>query len=842
MSKKLYLVCNAHIDPVWQWEWEEGAAEALSTFQIAADFCEEYDHFVFCHNEALLYQWIEEYAPELFDQIKRLVQQKKWHIMGGWHLQPDCNMPSGEAFVRQIQSGRKYFREKFGVEPTVAVNVDPFGHSRGLVQIMAKCGYDGYLFMRPGSGDRFIKLPANEFTWVGYDGSEVTAVRLPGGYNSGKGKAAQKALDYINRCEEDDIFLCFWGIGNHGGGPSKKDLDDLAALALEQKEKGVELIHSTPEAYVAEVKKRRSLPKWEQSLNPWAPGCYTSQVRIKQKYRQAENTYFMTEGMCAHAHSQGLMVYPEKELAEAMYDILTVQFHDMLPGSSIQPAEEMGIRMLDHALEILSRVKARAFFALSAGQPKASPDRIPIIAYNPHPYPVSGDFQCEFMLWDQNWNQEFLMADVYDAKGNALPSQCEKEYSTIPLEWRKRVSFHATLEPMSINRFDCGFITLPAKPVPELTGDEDYYYFEQGGLRVKINRSTGLVDKLEKAGKDYLAEHAFALEVYEDDYDPWEMNNTAWRNKIGEFTLLSRQEAAEFCHTDGPIDPVHVIESGPVRTIVEAVFGYKGSRAVVKYILSNAGELKMDVRIVWTEKQKQVKLNVPSAFGAGECVGEHAYGAEVLKNGQEENVSQKYIVICGDVQDAYTDCEYGAKEKQVNSPAILVMNNGTYGSSFDEENGSLKLTLLRSPSYCAHPLDGRITMPQDRYMPYIEQGERDFSFAFDFGSKQELLDQGARSALYFNVQPMIYSFYPTGKGELPQCPVRLEDTRIITMNAFKKAEDGEGYLVRLFNPTEEEQTAKLCAFGLERELRFGKYEIKTVRCCGGEITETDLIV
>jgi len=80
MSKKLYLVCNAHIDPVWQWEWEEGAAEALSTFQIAADFCEEYDHFVFCHNEALLYQWIEEYAPKLFDQIKRLVQQKKWHI------------------------------------------------------------------------------------------------------------------------------------------------------------------------------------------------------------------------------------------------------------------------------------------------------------------------------------------------------------------------------------------------------------------------------------------------------------------------------------------------------------------------------------------------------------------------------------------------------------------------------------------------------------------------------------------------------------------------------------------------------------------------------------------
>ena len=153
MSKKLHILCNAHLDPVWQWEWEEGAAETLSTFRIAADFCDEYDNFVFCHNEALLYKWIEEYDMPLFERIVELVKKGKWHIMGGWHLQPDCNMPSGEAFVRQILSGRKYFLEKFGVVPTVAVNLDPFGHTRGLVQIMKKSGYEGYLFMRPGDGD-----------------------------------------------------------------------------------------------------------------------------------------------------------------------------------------------------------------------------------------------------------------------------------------------------------------------------------------------------------------------------------------------------------------------------------------------------------------------------------------------------------------------------------------------------------------------------------------------------------------------------------------------------------------------------------------------------------------
>ena len=165
MSKRLHLVCNAHLDPVWQWEWEEGAAEALSTFRIAADFCDEYDNFVFCHNEAILYRWIEEYDPALFERIKSLVSKGKWHIMGGWQLQPDCNMPSGEFFVRQILSGRKYFEEKFNKRPSVAVNVDPFGHSRGLVQILKKSGYEGYLFMRPDSG--FIDLPADDFKWKG---------------------------------------------------------------------------------------------------------------------------------------------------------------------------------------------------------------------------------------------------------------------------------------------------------------------------------------------------------------------------------------------------------------------------------------------------------------------------------------------------------------------------------------------------------------------------------------------------------------------------------------------------------------------------------------------------
>ena len=201
MQKRIHMICNAHLDPVWQWTWEEGAAETLSTFRVAARLCRQFDGFIFNHNEALLYRWIEEYEPELFEEIRSLVRAGKWHIMGGWHLQPDCNMPSGEGFVRQILSGRQYFKEKFGKEPTTAINFDPFGHTRGLVQILAKSGFDSYLFGRPGQND--TPLPAELFTWVGYDGSRVTAYRR-WSYNSPLGNATRKIKDVTEACPDGE--------------------------------------------------------------------------------------------------------------------------------------------------------------------------------------------------------------------------------------------------------------------------------------------------------------------------------------------------------------------------------------------------------------------------------------------------------------------------------------------------------------------------------------------------------------------------------------------------------------------------------------------------------------
>lgn len=811
--KNIHLICNAHIDPVWQWEWEEGAASAISTFRVAADICEENGDFVFCHNEAILYRWVEEYEPKLFRRIQKLVSEGKWHIMGGWYLQPDCNMPSGEGFVRNILAGRRYFAEKFASRPTTAINLDPFGHTRGLVQILAKSGFDSYMFCRPDSGQ--CPLPSECFRWVGYDGSSVIAQRIAFGYNSGLGQAANKIKGVIEAQSKGDfatdVGLVLWGIGDHGGGPSKIDVAAISAFIPQAKNEGNNVFHSTPERYFAERAEKGVTATVEKGLNPCFPGCYTSQIRVKQKYRRLEGELFAAERMCAHAAAVGRIAYPKAELDQALYDLLTVQFHDSLPGTSIQPVEEMALRMMDHGLEYISRVRARAFFALADGQRAAAPDEIPIFAYNPHPYPVEGDFECEFMLWDQNWKDEFSIPRVF-ADNKPLLSQCEKEQSNLSLDWRKRVVFHAVLPPSRLSRFDCKIDVVPRKPEPLMPCSTTHFIFSGANYTVKINRLTGLIDSYTSGGREYLKPGAFRLDVMGDSSDPWEMRTLSFTNKIGEFSLLSEREGSKYSNVSPDIPSVRIIEDGDVRDVVEAVFGYEHSYAVVRYYLSKAGKaMGLSIRVNWAEKSKMLKLAIPAAFASPAVVGETAFGSEELKTDGRENVSQRWIRL--------SDGEN----------ALAAANDGVYGSSYHD--GILYITLLRSPGYTVHPIGDRPLMPQDRFSPYMEQGERRFRFDLYAGDAGAVTESISRCADGLNEPPSLLSFFPCGEGEKPLPGAELTGSAAIEMPAFKYAEDGSGCIARLFNPLESAQTAclKFAPFNINEQLTLMPYEIKTVR-------------
>jgi alpha-mannosidase len=824
-ERTLFLICNAHLDPVWLWEWEEGAAETLSTFRTAAQLCEEYEEFVFTHNEALLYKWIEEYEPDLFVKIQELVKRGKWHILGGWYIQPDCNMPSGESFIRQILAGKRFFKKKFGVEPKTAINFDPFGHTRGLVQILKKAGYTSYLFCRPDPN--WLSLPAEDLIWVGYDGSEILTHRAAEHYNSPKGKAVKRVQKWMEDNPDSKIGLLLWGIGNHGGGPSKEDLDQLRRL--KEKQKNLNIRHGIPEEYFSALNKQTDeLPRHSQDLNPWAVGCYTSMAAVKKKHRDMENLYYFTEKMVSHAAMGKLMPYPREKLNEALEDLLFCEFHDILPGSGIPEVEEFAQQRLGHGMEILSRLRARAFFALLAGQPNAKEREFPIFVYNPHPFPLKQIVACEFQPYEPHFDKNSrLIPEVWDHRGKKIPSQLEKETSTLSVEWRKRIVFRADLKPGQMNRFICR--------LKKATADQDLSKKDKPLLVLRsdkaewsIRTTTGLLESYKINGIDFLKPRAFQALVMEDNPDSWGMKVRSFRNYEGKFSAMPEQESAQFAGVAGSrLENVRIIEDGAVRTVVEALFQYNQSYICQRYKIPKKGsEFEVELRVFWNEKDRMLKMAIPSAFRDGLCRGQVAFGVENFRPTEDELVAQKWVRVVS----------------SGNRHALTVINDRVYG--FDFKGGELRISLLRSPAYAADLGDRCSLRAQDRFIPRMDQGERIFRFWINGGKVTERLTLIDREALVTNESPMALCCFPPGEGKEIAPSLVLSD-KAVQVTAIKMAEDNNWLVIRLFEPTGNSRKTNVAIPVIKRDfvVSLGAFEIKTIGVDLGskEVFELDLI-
>lgn len=806
IMKELHMICNAHLDPVWLWQKPEGIAEAISTFRVAADFCEEFDGFVFNHNESVLYEWVEENEPELFERIQKLVREGKWRIMGGWYLQPDCVMPCGESFIRQIETGTKYFIEKFGVRPLTAINFDPFGHSRGLVQILKKCGYESYVFMRPSRIET-----EHDFIWKGFDGSEILAHKINGGYNSGKGRIAEKLQRILDREYGDGINMMFWGIGNHGGGPSREDLITLADFMRNNPEKG--LTHSWCERYFDRIDKSK-LKTFDESLNYTMVGCYTSMVRIKQAHRRLENDLSLCEKMLALSG----VSCDKSELEKAVKALLFCEFHDILPGSGIKAVEDDCLHLFSYGNEIADKYKTKAFFKLCQGQSKAKDGEIPVLVFNPHPYRITQDIEVEFQLQDQNWNEnEVTIVTVRDSKGNYLPSQNEKEACTFSLDWRKRVCFRAELEPMSINRFDCELHVekMPKRKIEACTETDEHFTFDNGRMQALISKKTGLIDKYCVNGIDMLNPESAKITAFRDNEDPWGMTVDGFNERIGEFTLLSNKNANEFNgYPEETMGNVRVIENGAVRLKIQAIFGYCDSFAVVTYILPKNGDyIDTKIRMLSNNSSRFYKLSFDTAFGNPDFIGQTAFGKDELRIGGDEAVFQKW---CGIFE---------------NKKGLAVLNKGTYGGSVD--GNIFNISLLRTPVYSAHPIGDRPLADSDRSHDRIDIGERDFEFRLT--ADTSYLDKQAE---IFNQPCIALSFFPSGLGEKKDTRVEIDNSDII-LSRYEKTDDG--IKIRLFNSSESNSSAVLTIRDKDFKIDFGAFEVKTFNYANEVLTETDMI-
>jgi alpha-mannosidase len=330
-----------------------------------------------------------------------------------------------------------------------------------------------------------------------------------------------------------------------------------------------------------------------------------------------------------------------------------------------------------------------------------------------------------------------------------------------------------------------------------------------------INTRSGLIEHLRVNRRDILCKGAFEALVMRDTSDPWGITTDRFDTIAGRFRILSHTKSAEVSGVSAKrLKPVRVIEDGPVRTVVEALYGYNDSLLILTWSLPKEGtEIELNVRVLWNEKDKMLKLSVPTLLQNSEYIGDVAYGRDVLPATGREVVAQKWTAVVSEHDDL----------------ALTIVNDGTYASSFTK--GQMRITLLRSPAYVAHPWKDWAFIPENMFRPRIDQGERLFTFWMNAGAVDERMSAVAREAQIHNEKPMVQWFSPSGGGTRPK-PFALVSNRNVQITTVKQAENGDGWIIRLFEPTGKPQKTVLRIMAgrpIRRTITLQPFEIKTLK-------------
>ena len=783
----LHLICNAHLDPVWQWRWEEGAAEAVTTFSIAARLLDEFPGFIFNHNEAILYRWVQELDPALFARIQGFVREGRWCIGGGWDLQPDVNMPGTEALIRHIAEGRRYFRQFFDAAPRVAYNFDSFGHSGGLPQLLARAGYAMYVHMRPET--KYLDIPSDLYRWQGVDGTEVGVYRLPfPAYNTWKGTAVER----ISQAAEIALSLnrdtpVFWGMGDHGGGGTRLDLEQIHELM--QRESRVQIIHSSTEHFYQAIKHLiPSAPLVRGDLQRVFTGCYTSMARVKRRMTRNLGELLQTEGARTASWWLCGQEYPEAQLRDAWRDHLFNDFHDILPGSSIEPAELDALDLYGRSSETHRRLRLGAFSGFTKGP--ARDLEIPLTVLNVNPGGAQLPVEVEYMIDHLPKLKGKWHARLFTMDGVEVPVQEERaEMLLLDDQWRRKLCFTAPLPHAGAAHFHVEMREGECKQQPGLPA-----------VPHTIDTATGRVVSLRaRAGQELLSGELLRALVVNDDADSWGMETWHYKDIEGEFTPVPGS--------------VRTIESGPVRTIHEAAYAYKRSSIVTRTLsYTSSPFLEFRLRILWNEERKRLKLSIPTRIQASSVLCEVPGGAIERPADGEEHTHGRWMLLRGQVDG-----------KQV---SLALINNGQHG--FDCHQGEVRLSIVRSAPYCYERTYSLANHPHRKLM---DLGVHEVRLLIAVGEEQELLPRLTAMADWLVAPPYALAHYPIGTGSPAQQDLFTLEPSSVRLLACKQSWDGEALIIRLQETVGATTTAR---FALRQppatiEASFAPFEIKTIR-------------
>jgi alpha-mannosidase len=670
--KTIHIILNAHIDPIWLWPWQAGLDSVIATCRSACDRLDAHADIFFTRGEAWVYDQIEQVDPDLFTRIRKHVQTGRWNIIGGWWIQPDCNLPSGFAMRKQIELGKEFFMDRFGIFPKTAYNVDSFGHAATLPGLMREAGQSRYVMMRPGTNE--MTLPARVFRWRGYaDGPEVTTFRIAGAYCTG---AKQNLLDHLKHSTTElpqgiDQTMCFIGVGDHGGGPTEQQIAFLHEHA--DGFDGWRLQFSTPDKFFDAIAAHHdALPMVTGELQLHAIGCYSVYRPIKTNVRRAE--HLVARAQIAGAIDPSPRADTPAKLQQAWRQVCFHHFHDTYGGTCIPSAYVAVMDQLGQAASIADEILQHSLRRRISALPPDPMQRM--VLFNASEKPYSGYVTAEPWL---GWQRLDERARLLAEDGGVVPHQVF--HAEALANGLGSLVFKVNLAPGEIRavRIDT---TAGPPPAPVSTAHADQN-------RIHTDTGIAVAEKLRfPAGTLELPR----LESINDPTDTWSHDI----DRYGE----TPAKTAEFA------DPI-LLATGPLMAAMVRNGSIGDSRLRAEWrVYADDPFIELRLRIHWAQRHEILKMALPLPTPVDSRIDGIMDGQVQRSNDSVERPLRDWTLI---------PC--GGKSLGIVSPDVFAI---------DVSPQRVRMTLLRS-ALMAHHVPNP---PEELRGVYSDQGVHEFRIWF----------------------------------------------------------------------------------------------------------------
>jgi len=785
-----HFLGNAHLDPVWLWDWREGLNEGLITCRTILDLMDEDSELTFSRGESVVYEHVEK--TETFARIRKYVKEGRWDIVGGTFLQSDENLPETETLLRQFMRGQQYFKSRFGKTVKAGWAADCFGHAAGMPDFMASAGIRYFAFTRPEKEQLPLSRPA--FRWIGAGGSEILSYRPFGWYGTNRdemNRRLEMALTESEKLGLKNVGI-FYGLGDHGGGPTRRLICEIRKWGEAHPE--VKVVFSTFHKFFAELEKEVKskpagfLPRFVGEMGFCMRGCYSSIAKFKFQYRRAQ-AHLLRAEKTSSAISAKLGIKPA-DLSCPWDTVLFNGFHDILPGSSIERAMDEQIESVGG---VIHKAKSAEFNLLNSlsnqidtSVKKASgdmPTGVSMLAWNPHPFAYEGYLELEECLdsrpiFDYRDRPNEVPVRFLDHKKNIIPFQLVATDSANAFKevaWRKRAVVHARIPAMGWSMFEMAWVEGASAPKGPKSRPSTATSNSISNSIFKIEAVPGRKGiKIIKDGKPFLKGNGLSAAMFEDDFGSWGGGGPDITKIVENWKITE----------------VKVLEKGPWRSAIWVRLAGRKSRIDLNLKLyAGQDTVEVSARVLWDNPRCRMKLLMPMDGTNAEY---EVPGAVVRRKPAGEVPGLRWVRV---------NCSNG---RSVGFISDSIAN-------FNLRRGSMEVTVVRSTGYST---TGRISK-KENWFPPADCGELKFNFVLAPGSKDL-----AKIADNLEQQVVILPV-PAKKGPLPsQGSIMQIEPAGVSVLAFKPASYGRGFILRLIETAGRTASPRLKLAG--RTVSLGK--------------------